>query len=297
MEFEHELYAERLRRKAQAEALTAGEVQWATELNRDVRIKLAAAWTDALSYIPHEYVDAYKTAIQRRTTRSLARALTPSAMNTAGHTDEDRLSLIEAEHEALKAASDEMIDQGSGLGSVTRAIIEAPERLRQDVNRIFEAHLVGFHLHENSRLVPIDSHEMHNAVVAPVLYLLRSQPQFAAAETAYQNALKELRNRDPGDAITDAATALQEVLIALGCTGGALGDLISSARKKGLVAGADTPLTESIVKTVNWVATQRNQGEAHRAEHTMNMSDAWMVVHVVGALAIRLAEASTQPET
>jgi hypothetical protein len=28
----------------------------------------------------------------------------------------------------------------------------------------------------------------------------------------YQPYLKELRNRDPGDAVTDAATALQDVL-------------------------------------------------------------------------------------
>ena len=82
------------------------------------------------------------------------------------------------------------------------------------------------------------------------------------------------------------------MLTALGCDGGALGDLVSSAKKKGLLTGADTPLTESIIKTVNWVAAKRNQGEAHRGDPDMNMSDAWMVVHVVGALVLRLSEAS-----
>ena len=69
---------------------------------------------------------------------------------------------------------------------------------------------------------------------------------------------------------------------------------MSSAKKKGLLTGADTPLTESIIKTVNWVAAKRNQGEAHRGDPDINMSDAWMMVHVVGALAIRLSEA-TEP--
>ena len=170
-------------------------------------------------------------------------------------------------------------------------IESAPERFRQEVNRIFLAHIVGFHLHQNSHLVPIDSHEMHTAVVEPTLYLLHSQPQFAAAEAAYQKALAELRVRDAGDAITDAGVALQEVLTALGCEGNALGDLLKSARKIGLIQGKDTPLTETIGRTVDWVASMRNQGEAHKGNPEVGMPDAWMVVHVVGALIRRLSEA------
>jgi hypothetical protein len=40
------------------------------------------------------------------------------------------------------------------------------------------------------------------------------------------------------------------------------------------------------------VAAKHNQGEAHRGDPDINMSDAWMMVHVVGALAIRLSEAN-----
>lgn len=220
------------------------------------------------------------------------------------HNSEDLLSLVEAEHEALKQFVDSRTDPwggpalrsgatGFGFGDPT---VDA-EAFRANVNRILEAHLVAFHLHDNSRLVPVASHEMHDAVVAPTLYLLHSEPKFAGAETAYQNALKELRNHDAGDAITDAATALQEVLTALGCAGGALGELLSSAKTKGLLTGADTPLTESIGKTVNWVAAKRNQGEAHRGDPDINMSDAWMVVHIVGALTIRLSETDGRART
>jgi hypothetical protein len=206
------------------------------------------------------------------------------------------LSLVEVEHGALQALADAPLDGSSYSARMHplygQKVDTAPEEFRQRVNRIFAAHIVKFSLHQNSRLVEIDSHEMHDAVVEPTLYLLHSQPQFAAAETAYQKALKELRDRDAGDAITDAATALQEVLKALGCSGNTFGDLISSAKRMGLLAGADNPLAESILKTANWIAAKRNQGEAHRGDADISMSDAWMVVHLVGALAIRLSESA-----
>ena len=43
---------------------------------------------------------------------------------------------------------------------------------------------------------------------------------------------------------------------------------------------------------VKWsqVAAKRNQGGAHRGNPEIDMSDAWMLVHVVGAMIIRLAE-------
>ena len=149
---------------------------------------------------------------------------------------------------------------------------------------------MAFYLHHNSRLVEVESHDTHNAAVVPTLYLLHSQPQFAAAETAYQKALGELRNRDAGDAVTDAATALQDVLTALECEGRALGDLLRSATRKGLLKGNDTPLTDALGKVADWVAAKRNQGEAHQGDPDIDMNDAWMVVHVVGALIIRLTE-------
>lgn len=130
-------------------------------------------------------------------------------------TNEQLLSLVEVEHEALQTLADQPLDSpySARMDPIFGDKVDtAPEEFRRRVNQIFDAHIVKLSLHQNSRLVEIDSHEMHNAVVEPTLYLLHSQPQFAAAETAYQKALKELRDRDAGDAITDAATALQEVL-------------------------------------------------------------------------------------
>jgi hypothetical protein len=303
MEYEDELYAERLRRKAQAAALASGAAQWTDQLDTTVRVKLGLAWEDATHGFAMSELEYVEQFIPARLLRSIGWSLGPDSMRkaTATTSNERLLSLIEAEHEALKsvaARTGTFGSQHSAGGDVWGLNVDSvPDNFQRDVNRIFEAHLVGMHLHHNSRLVPVDSHEMHDAVVAPTLYLLHSQPKFAGAETAYQNALRELRNRDAADAITDAATALQEVLTALGCSGGALGDLVSSAKKKGLLTGTDTPLTESIIKAVNWVAAKRNQGEAHRGSPDISMSDAWMVVHVVGALAIRLSETDQQAQT
>lgn len=292
VEFEEELYAERVRRKAQAERLASGEAQWTDQLDSRVRSKLSLAWEDLLGHIAFAQLgDEVEERIARRTLRSIGFTIRTRDMpgGTSKATNEQLLSLIEAEHEALTI----LAEAAHGIATPWLDVLKsAPETFRKEVNRAFEAHLVAFHLHHNSRLVPIESHEMHNAVVEPTLYLLHSQPHFASAEVAYQNALRELRDHESADAITDAAAALQDVLKALGCKGNVLGALLTSARSIGLLKGNDTPLTEAVVRSADWVAAKRNLGEAHTGDPDIDMSDAWMVVHVVGALIIRLSEAA-----
>lgn len=326
MDYDGELYAERLRRKQQAAALAAGKAEWTDHLSKVVRKKLCGAWEEASSDFAPLDDEMLVAPIAQRTRRSLGRALRPGHMTPprneseflqavldedAVHNDE-LLSLIEAEHEALNQYTPPQptasalalfgpnfrLESGSegsrGLAGIERRELAA-EQFRNRVNEIFAAHIVGFHLHQNSRLVPVQSHEMHNAVVAPTLYLLHSQPRFAAAERAYQAALRELRNRDPGDAITDAGTALQDTLVALGCTGKNVTSLLASAKQIGLVRENESPLTDAIPQAIRWATRQRNAGEAHRGDADYTMSDAWMVVHVVGALIIRLSEATSKP--
>ncbi|GLE53739.1 hypothetical protein ATCCBAA256_33020 [Mycobacterium montefiorense] len=291
------MYAERLRREAQATRLTGGDAQWTKHFHEPaIRIKLDIAWRDAIEPIPDALWPTLTDTITGRTLRSLGIELAPRNMTAAATSAESELlSLIEAEHEALMwlvaKSRDASVDPGH---SISRGIAEAPENFRTDVNRIFEAYALAFSLTQSSRIIDIESQEMHNAVVAPTLYLLHQQPRFAATETVYQKALAEIRNGDAADAITDAATALHEALRALGCTGKTLGELLTSAKKTGLVKGNDTPLTKTIADTVSWVAATRNDGEAHWASDA-TMSDAWMVVHVVGALIIRLAEPRSEP--
>jgi hypothetical protein len=311
VQHEGELYGERQRLKAQDELLAAGLLEWTDRVDRDrdLRIKLNRAWDDVTGYWDlRNDVDTLEAFIRDRTLDSIAASVEPRLMQPPDSgrpvidaTNDELLSLIEAEHEALTwlAAKPDVARPGyAGMSPRWREIVNAaPEKFREKVNKLLRSHLIALQLEHNSCLVPVQSQEMHAEVVEPTLRLLHSQPQFADAETRYHDALRELRNGYPGDAITDAAAALEHMLEALGCTGNALGDLLKSARNRGLVKGKDTPLTEAIGRTADWVATQRNQGEAHRGGSGIDMSDAWMVVHVVGALIIRLSESSPSSRT
>jgi 5'-3' exonuclease len=100
-------------------------------------------------------------------------------------------------------------------------------------------------------------------------------------EISYQKALEEISQGHPDDAITDAATALQDTLTLLGCHGHALGPLISDAKKRGLIAAHDAPI-------FHWVSADRSEtGDGHHKSNA-TVEDAWLAVHVVGALILRL---------
>ena len=130
--------------------------------------------------------------------------------------------------------------------------------------------------------------ELHQAVVVPTLTLLGGKERFAGAEKAYQDALHQIHDGNPENGITDAGTALQEVLKALGCKGNALNPLAVSAQKKGILVGHDT-------KLINWVEGDRsNTGDTHNAAPA-SPEDAWLTVHIVGAIILRVAQDTPRP--
>jgi len=137
-------------------------------------------------------------------------------------------------------------------------------------------------------MVPFESRELHEAVVRPVLTLLGNRGDLARVEAAYGAALAEIANGSPADAITDAGTALQETLVSLGAQGNALGPLIASGKKQGLFAGHDGPLVKSIEGAMHWASADRSEsGDAHHTSQA-SVQDAWLTVHIVGALILRL---------
>lgn len=160
---------------------------------------------------------------------------------------------------------------------------EALQRFDNKIQQILRNYRISFDL-ISGQMVPFESREMHTDVVAPTLHLLAGRPDLERAEKAYQDALKEISTGTAADAITDAGVALQETLEALGCDGNALGPLIKSARTKGLLAPHDQ-------KIMDWVSADRSEsGDSHHASDAV-LADAWLSVHVVGALILRLADA------
>lgn len=140
----------------------------------------------------------------------------------------------------------------------------------------------------DGQMVEVHSKELHVEAVEPAIRLLHRHG-FEKADEAYRDALGELAQGNAADAITDAARALQETLTALGYEGDQLGDLIRSAKAKGLIASHDNPLMQAIEKALHWVAADRSQmGDAHKTTQP-SREDAWLTIHVVGALIVRFA--------
>jgi hypothetical protein len=170
-----------------------------------------------------------------------------------------------------------------------------PGHRRQELARIYEmrlnealnAHRVAFKMIEGE-FVPFSGDPVYTATIEPAVRLLIDR-RFDGAQTAFRNALREIQNGKADDAITDAGTALQETLVALGCQGDVLGRLIQDARGRGLLAGHDEKLTAGIMSFLNWASADRSQtGDAHKKSDATT-SDAWLAVHVIGALILRLA--------
>jgi hypothetical protein len=193
--------------------------------------------------------------------------------------DEMMPTVIEAWHAALKARAQ------AGEIQVWRLL----ETFSTSVNELLQLHRVSFEL-SAGEMIPFSSRELHVEVVIPTLALLASDDQWAATETAYRAALAELSGGDPADAVTDAGTALQEALTAAGAEGKNLGALIISASKKKILGGHDTPFLLSLEKAMSWVSADRsNTGDAHNSKPALQ-EDAWLAVHVVGALILRLSK-------
>lgn len=133
------------------------------------------------------------------------------------------------------------------------------------------------------QFVDLDSLELHSEVVVPALTLLGSDPRFAPSERAYRAALKEIHEGSPENAVTDASTAVQEMLISLGAKGNTVSKAIVSAIGSGLLTSYDKNLG-------SWIEADRSgMGDAHNSRPA-TVEDAWLIVHVAGALIVRLSK-------
>lgn len=154
------------------------------------------------------------------------------------------------------------------------------ELLQSYLNVVLTEHRISFEMIDG-RMVEFRSKELHSSIVEPTLRLLSGKSGWEGVEASYQKALLEIGD-DPADSITDAGTALQEALTLSGLSGNQLGKLGQSAVNEGLLAGHDR-------KLVDWVAADRSEtGDAHNSRPATD-DDAWLTVHVVGALILRLS--------
>lgn len=154
--------------------------------------------------------------------------------------------------------------------------------LRDRITEILDDHRIGF-VFVDGDFLPRSGSIADQEILVPTVEFLTGDPAFADADATYREALKAIQHRQPDEAITKACTALQSVLTALGCGAEKLSKQIALAVGKGLLAKHDKPLE-------SWLTADRsNLGSAHPGDGTAVREDAWLTVHVVGAIILRLA--------
>lgn len=287
------LYQRRERDRQKAERAARGEVPKPTpELSDTVRVKLVHAIRDAS---PEDDSWRFCESIQQKLVRDWGRfSLSGRPSNppedvfgsiVSGSTPEEVRDIIEATFYALGQYADE----NRFRGGAEQTAYESADLFRDTVNDVFDDHDIAYQV-VGVEVIDRESMALHANVIAPTLSLLHGEPRFVKVEAAFQDALHELKpDGNPADAITDAGTALQEMLGALGCTGNALGPRLDDAKKKGLLGPYDSKLARGVELIGDWLNADRStRGDAHNADEATR-EDGWLAVHVAGALIARLA--------
>jgi hypothetical protein len=274
------LHSRRTRLAALAEAEAAGESFWTASFDEAIRNRLFHLFKDA-SRSESYFWDCAESA-QKLILR-----------------EEGLLVLVDGRRGAgtdfilfLRQCPDAM------MPTVIEAFVEACSRnvnthrhkntLVKAINGLLREHRISYEIVDD-QIVEFSSRELHTSIVAPTLNLVSNSERWSKVESAYRDALKEISASNPADAITDAGTALQQTLELLGCEGNSLGPLIKSARKKGLITNHDAPMVEAIERVMHWASANRSErGDAHTASNA-SIADAWLMVHVVGAVILRLS--------
>ncbi|HEX4443875.1 MAG TPA: hypothetical protein VHZ81_09920 [Galbitalea sp.] len=299
------LWSQRQREKSNREREALGEPLWTTKLDARVLNRLDGVWIRAVDEYDERNAEVTRLlrdegGYELGPRNSYLKPGSIGWLVTTGVPLQDVIDAILAVlPEPYRAGRiQESLGPGSPfpLHSMHRtANTMDREQVAAEFNRIFDEHRIAYRVVEG-QVVERSSDELQRTVIEPALRLL-IEKKFVAAHDAYMEALKEVTAGKPGDAITDAGTALQETLTALGLKGNALGPLIADAKRKGLFAGADANLTDGIEKFLNWASANRSiAGDAHHYS-TAEKDDAWLMIHVVGALIVRLATPANRGPT
>jgi len=141
---------------------------------------------------------------------------------------------------------------------------------------------------EDGRFQERGNFVMHSEVLRPATILLADHQDFAKASAAFQSALNRLSKGETDVALTEAATALQEFFRALGVTGNSVSDQLNNAQQQKVITKADRSLMKPLIDWVNADRSERGNAHHHRAGD-VTKADAWLMLHVVAALMVRLS--------
>lgn len=274
------LYAERVRRQGIEAAEAEGDSFWTRELDEKARYKLEAATKEVIAVL-HERNRDIREQISLTVCKNVGlpsdRWATSAPMTTffrpaEAIVDEDTpiaVSIIEA---TLNFAADSRFGGNANIA----------EYYERKVDDVLKTHRLEFALIDRE-FVPLGSEALHAEIVEPVVRLLRNRDGWEAVEKAYTDALGELYDGKPEDAVTDAASALQEALGSLGASGNTVSKRFKDLADKGVLQPYDKHMA-------SWLEADRaEKGDVHDAAPSEG-ADAWLVVHIVGAWIRRLSE-------
>jgi hypothetical protein len=278
-----QLHFQRKRAAERAAREAAGESLWTTQFDERVRIRILHSFKDSVNdHLPYEL--ARGLLLRRAGLLWLVGQSLDAAQDLLNY-------LLQCSDDMVPSVIEVMSHVCNDPGIKQRTANWESDVFDGLVNGILREERISFEL-VKSEMIEFSSKEIHQEVVAPALQLLAGRRDLANVESAYQDALKEISKGAPSNAITDAGTALQEMLQALGCTGNSLGPLIKSAREHGFLAPHDSPMLGAMVKVLDWVSADRSErGDAHEVSGA-GIDDAWFTVHIVGAAILRLSKAT-----
>jgi hypothetical protein len=280
-----QLHFQRKRDAERAAREAAGESFWTTKFDKNVRVRILHSFRDAVGESNSlHYELAHGLLLRRAGLLSLCRQRMTAVDDLLNY-------LMQCPDDMVPSVVEAMSHVCNDQSIMQRTYNWNSNVFDSMVNSILREHRISYEL-VNSEMIEFSSKEIHQEVVAPALQLLAGRRDLAKVESAYQDALKEISKGAPSNAITDAGTALQEMLQALGCTGNSLGPLIKSARENGFLAPHDSPMLGAVVKVLDWVSADRSErGDAHEVSDA-SIDDAWFTVHIVGVAILRLSKAT-----
>jgi hypothetical protein len=274
----------------------AGESLWTKTFSPEVRTKLLGILETWLRYIPpgHDYVtpEMIEQEARKRERMAQDKARWAQEVNlvlklergielSSGTLTPDELL------ERFRNATDEVIPAilEASIGIANRANTPG---VGQRVKQVLETERIAYRLID-AQLVPFDSSQLQQSVVEPALRLLAGRRDLDEIERLYQDALREVGS-NPVSAITTAARALQGILTTIGYQGTSLSDQLRHAVGRGALVRHSAKFGDAIDAIAHWVNADRSETVDAPNLAKATTEDAWFVVHVVGALIVRLAE-------
>lgn len=283
------LPSELRRRRKLAEEEAAVGVTWRDDCPADVGRKVHALVTHYAER-PGRVFDRADAHRSIGSSSGLSDYLTAEVLGQgqAGDGDGDeRLDALAAVVYAYVWLSDNDYTQMITGDDYERRIIYRPEEFVEAVNDILLAARIEWHF-EDGRFTQRGNSVLHADVVKPASVLLDSDTRFGKASAAFQTAINRLSENHPDAAITDAGTAVQEFFRALDVNGNSLSDQLNVAQKAGIISTYDRTLLKPFTDWLN--ADRSTRGNAHHHnEGDVTKGDAWLAVHVAGALMVRLS--------